>query len=71
MKKTKLEWGAPIDVKRPPNRVNVPDFKKYIEDEKSIWKLVYETPKKELRAVGPRTLFVNMKTSEVVPSARK
>jgi hypothetical protein len=61
----------PIEVKRPPNRVNVPDWKKYVEDEKNIWKVVYETPKKELKALGPRTLFVNMRTKEVTPSARK
>jgi uncharacterized protein (TIGR03067 family) len=71
LKKRKMTWETPMEVKRPPNRVNVPDWKKYVEEEKNIWKVVYETPKTELKALGPRTLFVNMRTNEVTPSARK
>ena len=71
LKKTQLKWETPIEVQRPPNRVNVPDWKKYLEDEKNIWKVVYETPKEEMRALGARTLFVNMRTKEVTPSLRK
>jgi hypothetical protein len=71
LKKTKTNWQTPIEVKRPPNRVNVPDWKKFVEEEKNIWKVVYETPKEEFKALGARTLFVNMRTNEVTPSARK
>lgn len=71
LKKTKKAWETPIEVKRPPNRVNVPDWKKYVEEEKNIWKVVYETPEKERRRLGARTLFVNMRTNEVTPSVRK
>src|SRR5688572_7375791 len=67
LKKTKTTWETPVEVKPPPNRVNVPDWKKYVEEEKNIWKVVYETPKEEIRALGARTLFVNMRTNEVTP----
>src|SRR5262245_17935429 len=69
--KSSLTWKTPVEIKRPPNRVNVPDWKKYLDDEKEIWKVVYETPNDEMRALGARTLFVNMRTNEVRPSARK
>jgi hypothetical protein len=64
-------WAAPIEVKMPPNRVNVPDWKKYLDEEHNIWMIVYPTPNDEMRALGPRKLFVNIRTSEVVSSARK
>lgn len=71
LKKTKRTWEKLTEVKRPPNRMNVPDWKKYVEDEKYIWKMVYETPKEEMRSLGARTLYVNMRTKEVRQSARK
>ena len=71
LKKANLGWERPIEVKRPPNRVNVLGSKKYAEDEKHIWKVVYETPEKEEKRLAARTLFVNMRTNEVIPSVRK
>jgi hypothetical protein len=71
LKKTKRTWENPLEVKAPPNQVNVPDFKKYADEEKNIWKVVYQTPEKEFKRLGARTLFVNMRSKEVIPSVRK
>src|SRR5262245_30601962 len=71
LKKSNLTWKTPTEIKRPPNRVNVPDWKKYLDEEKDTWKVVYETPNEEMRALGARTLFVNLRTNEVRPNARK
>jgi hypothetical protein len=60
LKQTKRAWETPVEVNRPPNRVDAADWKKYVEEENNIWKVVYETPKKEMRLLGARTLFVNM-----------
>lgn len=66
-----LKWDTPIEITRPPNRVNAPDWKRHVEEEGNIWKIVYQTPDDELRALGPRTLFVNMRTKAAMPSMRK
>ena len=71
LQKAQPTWETPIEVTPPPNRVNVPDWKKYFVEEKNNWKVVYETPREEMRALGARTLFVNMSTKEVTPSIRK
>jgi hypothetical protein len=71
LKKMKQPWGTPIEVQRPPNRLNLPDWKKYVKEEKHTWKVLYETPKQEMRALGPRSLFVNVRTNKVTPNLRK
>jgi hypothetical protein len=71
LKKTKKTWETPIEVSRPPQSGERAGLEEIRRGREEYLEGCLRNSKRGMRALGARTLFVNMRTNEVTPSVRR